>query len=113
MSANILTVLAKFYDEYQKNTPQRLKLIDAYLGYIMFTGIMQFVYCTLVGTFPFNSFLSGFISCVGSFVLAVCLRVQVNPSNKSQFYNLSPERAFSDFIFASIILHLVVMNFIG
>jgi len=27
------------------------------------------VYCCLAGTFPFNSFLSGFISTVGSFVL--------------------------------------------
>ncbi|XP_002735077.1 dolichyl-diphosphooligosaccharide--protein glycosyltransferase subunit DAD1-like [Saccoglossus kowalevskii] len=113
MSANIFTVLAKFHDEYQKNTPQRLKIVDAYLSYIVLTGVFQFFYCALVGTFPFNSFLSGFISCVGSFVLAVCLRVQVNPANKSQFYNISPERAFSDFIFASVILHLVVMNFIG
>ena len=38
---------------------------------------LQFVYCCLVGTFPFNAFLSGFISCVGSFVLGVCLRLQV------------------------------------
>ena len=34
-------------------------------GYILITGVIQFVYCCLVGTFPFNSFLSGFISCVG------------------------------------------------
>jgi hypothetical protein len=33
------------------------------------TGIVQFVYCALVGTFPFNAFLSGFISTVGSFIL--------------------------------------------
>lgn len=69
MSANIVTVLRKFYDEYTSKTPRKLKIIDAYLAYIMFTGIIQFVYCALVGTFPFNSFLSGFISCVGSFIL--------------------------------------------
>lgn len=45
--------------------------------------------------------------------LAVCLRLQVNPQNKSQFYGISPERGFADFIFAHIILHIVVMNFIG
>ena len=38
---------------------------------------------------------------------------QVNPQNKSQFEGISPERAFADFVFAHIILHLVVMNFIG
>ena len=46
------------------------QIIDAYLAYILITGVIQFVYCALVGTFPFNSFLSGFISCVASFVLA-------------------------------------------
>ena len=66
---NIWQILVKFYDEYNVKTPQKLKIVDAYLAYIMFTGIAQFVYCCLVGTFPFNSFLAGFISSVGSFVL--------------------------------------------
>ncbi len=69
-SATLFGALVKFYDEYNQKTPQKTKLIDAYLMYIMFTGIIQFGYCLLVGTFPFNSFLSGFISCVGSFILA-------------------------------------------
>ena len=70
MPDTVVSVVGRFYDEYMSSTPKKLKLIDAYLGYIMLTGIVQFVYCCLVGTFPFNSFLSGFISCVGSFVLA-------------------------------------------
>lgn len=70
MTASVTSVVAKFYEEYSKTTPSKLKLIDAYLFYILLTGIVQFLYCCLVGTFPFNSFLSGFISCVGSFVLA-------------------------------------------
>ena len=69
-TATLFGALVKFYDEYNQKTPQKTKLIDAYLMYIMFTGIIQFGYCLLVGTFPFNSFLSGFISCVGSFILA-------------------------------------------
>ncbi|XP_065168790.1 LOW QUALITY PROTEIN: dolichyl-diphosphooligosaccharide--protein glycosyltransferase subunit DAD1 [Atheta coriaria] len=106
-------VISKFYTDYTKKTPKKLKLIDAYLFYILLTGIVQFMYCLLVGTFPFNSFLSGFISTVSCFVLAVCLRLQVNPENKNQFYGISPERGFADFMFAHVILHLVVMNFIG
>lgn len=69
-SENLLSVLGKLYEDYSTRTPKRLKLVDVYLAYIMATGIIQFVYCLLVGTFPFNSFLAGFISCVGSFVLA-------------------------------------------
>ena len=127
---SIASVLKDLWRRYHEDTPQRLKLIDAYLAYVMMTGIVQFVYCCLVGTFPFNSFLSGFISTVGCFVLGgaskklwsrllnycffpVCLRIQTNPQNRSQFKTMSPERAFADFVFAHVVLHLVVINFIG
>lgn len=44
---------------------------------------------------------------------SVCLRLQANPENKSQFVGISPERGFADFILAHVILHIVVVNFIG
>ena len=75
--ATLTGVVTKFYEEYNSSTPKKLKIVDAYLTYIFFTGVVQFVYCCLVGTFPFNAFLSGFISSVASFVLGVCLRLQV------------------------------------
>uniref|UniRef100_A0A2K5QJD5 Dolichyl-diphosphooligosaccharide--protein glycosyltransferase subunit DAD1 n=1 Tax=Cebus imitator TaxID=2715852 RepID=A0A2K5QJD5_CEBIM len=109
LSASVVSVISRFLGGYLSPTPQRLKLLDAYLLYILLTGALQFGYCLLVGTFPFNSFLSGFISCVGT----VCLRIQINPQNKADFQGISPERAFADFLFASTILHLVVMNFVG
>uniref|UniRef100_A0A023FE22 Dolichyl-diphosphooligosaccharide--protein glycosyltransferase subunit DAD1 n=1 Tax=Amblyomma cajennense TaxID=34607 RepID=A0A023FE22_AMBCJ len=112
-SATIWDVVKRFFDEYTATTPKKMKIIDSYLVYVLLTGVVQFVYCCIVGTFPFNSFLSGFITCVASFVLGVCLRLQANPQNKSQFFGISPERAYADFIFAHIILHLVVINFIG
>ena len=68
--ASVGTVIQKFLTEYNNQTPKKLKIVDAYLVYILLTGIVQFAYCCLVGTFPFNSFLSGFISSVGSFILA-------------------------------------------
>ena len=68
-SLSVFSVVKSFWDDYRAKTPQKLKLVDAYLAYIMITGIVQFAYCALVGTFPFNSFLAGFISCVASFVL--------------------------------------------
>ncbi|ROL52094.1 Dolichyl-diphosphooligosaccharide--protein glycosyltransferase subunit DAD1 [Anabarilius grahami] len=113
MSNSVISVICRFLEEYASSTPNKLKVVDAYLLYIMMTGALQFLYCLLVGTFPFNSFLSGFISCVGSFILAVCLRIQINPQNKGEFLSISPERAFADFLFAHTVLHLVVINFIG
>uniref|UniRef100_A0A0R3RYH7 BUD13 homolog n=1 Tax=Elaeophora elaphi TaxID=1147741 RepID=A0A0R3RYH7_9BILA len=96
----LFTVLSSLFADYQRITPKKLKLIDAYMFYVFITGVIQFVYCILVGTFPFNSFLSGFVSTVGCFVLAASLRIQVNPENKPLFPHIAPERAFADFIFA-------------
>uniref|UniRef100_A0AC34R5Q9 Dolichyl-diphosphooligosaccharide--protein glycosyltransferase subunit DAD1 n=1 Tax=Panagrolaimus sp. JU765 TaxID=591449 RepID=A0AC34R5Q9_9BILA len=110
--AEAVGILSKLFDDYLKTTSSQLKIVDAYMVYILLTGIPQFVYCLLVGTFPFNAFLSGFISTVGSFILAACLRIQVNPENKKEF-NIELERAFADFIFGHLVLHLVVMNFLG
>nr|CAB3236131.1 dolichyl-diphosphooligosaccharide--protein glycosyltransferase subunit dad1-like [Phallusia mammillata] len=112
-SENIVSVVTSFFSDYIVKTPSKLKVIDSYLAYILITGVCQFAYCALVGTFPFNSFLAGFISCVASFVLGVNLRLQVNSENSHDFCSIAPERAFADFLFAHVILHLVVINFIG
>lgn len=109
--ATLGSVLVSLWEEYKRRTPQKLKIIDIFLAYTMLTGIIQFVYVALVGTFPFNSFLSGFISTVGSFVLTASLRMQVNPANK--FSGISEERAFADYLLCNFILHLVVANFMG
>ncbi|XP_074561730.1 dolichyl-diphosphooligosaccharide--protein glycosyltransferase subunit DAD1-like isoform X1 [Curcuma longa] len=63
-------------------TPTSLKIIDLYVVYAITTAVIQIVYMGIVGSFPFNSFLSGVLSCIGTAVLAVCLRIQVNKENK-------------------------------
>ena len=87
--------------------------MDSFLVYILLTGIIQFVYCCLMGTFPYNAFLSGFICSVGSFVLMVCLRMQIDPANRELFKDTSRERAFADFVFCNLIMHFICINFIG
>ena len=49
------------WKSYNADTSPRLKLIDAFLVFIMLTGIAQFVYCVLVTNFPFNAFLAGYV----------------------------------------------------
>ncbi|EOA28159.1 hypothetical protein CARUB_v10024348mg [Capsella rubella] len=93
-------------------TPTNLKLIDMYVCFAVFTALIQVAYMALVGSFPFNSFLSGVLSCIGTAVLAVCLRIQVNKENK-EFKDLAPERAFADFVLCNIVLHLIIINFLG
>jgi len=69
-TSNVQAALQRLAATYSERTSTRLKLVDAFLLFVLVTGIVQFIYCVLVGTFPYNSFLSGFISTVGTFVLA-------------------------------------------
>ncbi|KAG6384402.1 hypothetical protein SASPL_155780 [Salvia splendens] len=103
-------------------TANHLKIIDLYIVFAIVTAVIQEIrgrignagvaYMAIVGSFPFNSFLSGVLSCVGTAVLAVSLRIQVNKDNK-EFKDLPPERAFADFVLCNLVLHLVIMNFLG
>uniref|UniRef100_A0AAV1V0N8 Dolichyl-diphosphooligosaccharide--protein glycosyltransferase subunit OST2 n=1 Tax=Peronospora matthiolae TaxID=2874970 RepID=A0AAV1V0N8_9STRA len=110
-SADVRSIVRDFCATYDKTTPKKLKLIDGFLAYVLATGVLQFLYCLLVGTFPFNSFLAGFVCTVGVFVLAVSLRMQVNPANN--FQDRTEQRAYADYLFCNIILFLVVFNFMG
>ncbi|PRT54697.1 Dolichyl-diphosphooligosaccharide--protein glycosyltransferase subunit dad1 [Wickerhamiella sorbophila] len=96
-----------------KNAPPRMKLIDIFMVFLVLSGVVQFIFCLLVGNFPFNAFLGGFSATVGQFVLLAALRTQVNPENKEEFRKVSPERAFCDFVFGSLVLHFIVYHFIN
>lgn len=69
-SSTLTVPLSDFFFNVFVDTPKSLKLIDSYMVYVLLTGIIQFVYVVIAGTFPNNAFLAGFISTVASFVLA-------------------------------------------
>ncbi|KAI4247782.1 MAG: hypothetical protein L6R40_001368 [Gallowayella cf. fulva] len=94
-SNNPQIILQQLWSNYQKRTPQRVKLIDVFMGFLVVVGALQFVYCVLVGNYPFNAFLSGFSATVGQFVLTASLRIQTNPENKDEFKSVSHERYVS------------------
>jgi oligosaccharyltransferase complex subunit epsilon len=105
--------LSVSYESYFEALSPRLKLVDTFLVFLVLVALVQFVFCILVGSFPFNAFLGGFISTVGQFVLTVSLRLQTLRQNDKIFKNVSPERAIGDYIFASLILHFTVYHFIN
>jgi len=106
-------ILQNVWDKYVERTPQRVKLLDSFMAFLVVVGALQFVYCVIVGNYPFNAFLSGFSATVGQFVLTASLRIQTNPENKADFESISNERAFADFIFGSLLLHFFCVNFIN
>ncbi|KAH7252155.1 DAD family-domain-containing protein [Fusarium tricinctum] len=106
-------VIPTLWSHYVDNTPQRIKLVDAFMMFLVVVGVIQFINCALLGTFPFNAFLSGFCVTVGQFVLTASLRLQTNEASKTDCPSVSPERAFADYVVCSIILHFFAINFIN
>eukprot|EP00392_Amoebophrya_sp_AT5.2_P001696 g1698.t1 len=103
-------VARKMYKKYQSETPDRIKLLDLYASFLALVGALLFVYVVLVGTFPFNCFLSGFIAAMGTCVITVCLRVQLtNPES----FKLSVERMIADYLVANLCLHIACICFLG
>mmetsp|Transcript_10619 Transcript_10619/g.10695 ORF Transcript_10619/g.10695 Transcript_10619/m.10695 type:complete len:109 (-) Transcript_10619:104-430(-) len=105
----IKEVGTKVVAEYKKHLTKKLMMIDAFIVFTILTGVMQAAYVVLVGSFPFNSFLSGFLCCVGMFSLSVSLRLQLTSSE----FKINPEKAFGDFVFCSLVLFFVVVSFMG
>ncbi|MCJ1352836.1 MAG: hypothetical protein MMC33_002820 [Icmadophila ericetorum] len=110
---DIEEILTRAWDHYNKTTPQRVKLMDVFMTFLVAVGVLQFLYCVVGGNYPFNAFLSGFSATVGQFVLTASLRIQTNPDNKFHFKSISQERAFADFVLGSLILHFFCVNFIN
>jgi oligosaccharyltransferase complex subunit epsilon len=50
-AANWDQVLQNVYNYYLKETPQRTKLIDAFLAFLAVVGGLQFLYCILAGNY--------------------------------------------------------------
>lgn len=56
--------------EYKSQTPAHIKVIDAYLLYVVATGILQLLYIVLVRGRPYQYFVTGLFASFGSFFLA-------------------------------------------
>jgi hypothetical protein len=50
-SATAQEVLEDVWSKYVKNTPQRVKLLDSFMAFLVVVGALQFVYCCIVGNF--------------------------------------------------------------
>ena len=112
-SGSILTVFQTLFKNYSAKTPQRIKLIDQFILLSVLLAGVQFVYCQVVGTFPFNAMLAGFFTCICSMVFAVSLRKQMNPDTSKEFKTVALEKSIADFIIITILLFLVAVSYLG
>jgi hypothetical protein len=67
--------LQELWRAYRDTTESRLKIVDAFLVFIMLSGVFQFLYFVLVTDFPFNAFISGYVTLHLVFVQQILIRV--------------------------------------
>jgi len=58
-------IAVAIWQNYLDKTPQRTKLIDVFMAFLVVVGVLQFVYCVIVGNY------------VWTYKLAVCLCLEL------------------------------------
>ena len=58
-----------------------------------------------------NLFLSGVMACVGTIILLLCLRLNVNP--KKKLSTDSPEKINAEYFISNFIFYFICINFMG
>jgi oligosaccharyltransferase complex subunit epsilon len=44
-------IVAHVWSNYLRRTPQRVKLVDAFMAFLVVVGVLQFVYCVIGGNY--------------------------------------------------------------
>jgi hypothetical protein len=50
-SQDAQAIVQGVWNNYLKKTPQRVKLLDSFMAFLVVVGALQFVYCLIVGNF--------------------------------------------------------------
>ncbi|GMM28765.1 dolichyl-diphosphooligosaccharide-protein glycotransferase [Martiniozyma asiatica (nom. inval.)] len=106
-NVTIVSTITKSWQDYLQTLQKdkRFMFIDIFLAFNAVVLIFLFGFCLLGGSYPFNAFLGGVGVCVGHIVLTIGLRLQADGKR--------PERAFGEYVFASLLLHFVTAHFIN
>ncbi|CAN6893514.1 unnamed protein product [Brassica oleracea] len=93
-------------------TPTNLK-IRHYLIFLRSFYFLEHVsYMALVGSFSFNSFLFGILSCIGTAFLAGRFNVSLQLTVTCTLGECIKTNTFADFVLSNLVLHLVIINFL-
>lgn len=57
---DVQQILLGVWNNYVEKTPQRVKLIDAFMAFLVVVGGLQFVYCVIAGNYVSTLVLEGY-----------------------------------------------------
>lgn len=50
-NSNVQEIIVHIWKQYIAKTPQRTLLLDAFMGFLVLVGVVQFLYCVLAGNY--------------------------------------------------------------
>jgi oligosaccharyltransferase complex subunit epsilon len=62
---NVQQIVQHVWNNYVQKTPQRMKLIDAFMAFLIVVGGLQFVYCVIGGNYVCRQILGLLNGCIG------------------------------------------------
>jgi len=98
----------------RRKTDATLKRCDAVVALCAALALGQFLYRRVAGVPPesFHSYVAGMFSAIGTAVLTVSLRMQLDPANGALFPGLSRQSAVRQYLFAVVLLHVPVTMYL-
>ena len=108
-------IFNSFLIRYKETNSWKIRIIDSYILFCFTIFIITMLYVVLNGLFPMNAMLASLVCSIGSITLAgnfyflilVALRMQIKTSDYSN------EKAVGEYLFASLILYFVCINYLG
>lgn len=67
-ASNLQILLNEFARSYVKNTPKKLRIIDAFCALCFILTLIPIGYSVLVGNFPMNALLAGIFAPLGTMI---------------------------------------------
>ncbi|KAK4530438.1 hypothetical protein CCYA_CCYA04G1295 [Cyanidiococcus yangmingshanensis] len=102
---------------YKSRVPPELRLLDLYVILLGVILSLIAVYAALVGTYPFNALLAAGFCIVGSAILTVGLRVQLDARSRvdkrNRWEQNTLEYAYVGWLLCHLVLFLTATNFMG
>jgi len=112
----IRSVWRSLKEGYRSKVPSELQLLDLYVAFLAVVLGVITSFAAVVGTYPFNSLLAAAFCLIGSAVLTVGLRMQINARNRTKlnrWEHRSFESAYVGWLLGHLVLFLTAVNFVG
>lgn len=90
-------ILLGVWNNYVEKTPQRVKLLDAFMVFLMAVGVLQFVYCVVAGNYVSTQAIwAGCVSAVSTDSVAAVQRLPLRLLRDSRAVRAHGELADTD-----------------